>query len=73
MALDFLLGLYPFLFVVVATLKIIKKYQVMKQFIFNIKTKQKHTIFDIFLKNYTKWLTIFISFKEVIYMWVILC
>lgn len=33
MALDFLLGLYPFLFVVVATLKIIKKYQVMKQLI----------------------------------------
>lgn len=33
MALDFLLGLYPFLFVVVATLKIIKKYQVKKQLI----------------------------------------
>lgn len=33
MALDFLLGLYRFLFVVVATLKIIKKYQVTKQLI----------------------------------------
>lgn len=70
MALEFLLGLYPFLFVVIATRKVIRNYQVKKPFSNKPKTETQH-IFDIFLRNYTERFTIFSSFKEVISVWVI--
>lgn len=68
MALDFLLGLYTFLFVVVAIGKNFKNYS---QETIHFQHKTKTVISLTFSCNYTEGLRIFISYKEVICVWMI--